>query len=152
MKVNHSEHPGFEYNQITNYIYVGTNKCCMVHFKRELLRKGVRADVSLEGEHLDKPEGVDYYLWLPTVDHKAPSQQQLSMGVDFLRGLVKRKIAVYVHCRNGHGRAPTLVAAYLISMGGSVEGAVGLIKKKRPSIHPNDVQVVALKKFERSLR
>ena len=152
MKINHTEHPGFEYNKITRYIYVGTNKCCTIHFKKELLKKGVKADISLEKERIDKPDGVDYYLWLPTKDHTAPSKQQLSMGVSFIRDLVKKKIPSYVHCRNGHGRAPTLVIAYLISEGQNVDEAIEFFKKKRPTMHLGKIQVSALRKFERSLR
>lgn len=42
--------PKFEYNKITNHIYVGTNQCCQTHFKEELLTKDIKADISLEKE------------------------------------------------------------------------------------------------------
>jgi protein-tyrosine phosphatase len=137
----------FEYNKITEYIYIGTNQCCQLHFKKELLKKGITADISLEKERIDAPFGVDYYLWLPVKDHTAPTQKQLIMGVDFIEDLIKNKIKVYVHCQRGHGRAPTLVAAYLISKGKTVDEAVKYIKKKRPVIHPNTIQKNALKRF-----
>ena len=137
----------FEYNKITDYIFLGTNQCCQVHFKKELLKKGIKADISLEGEKLDMPFGVDYYLWLPTKDHTAPSQKQLKVGVDFIESLIKNKEKVYVHCQRGHGRAPTLVAAYLISKGKTIEEAYEFIKKKRKTIHPNKLQKSALMRF-----
>ncbi|MBW2978171.1 dual specificity protein phosphatase family protein, partial [Candidatus Woesearchaeota archaeon] len=136
--------------KITDYIYIGTNQCCQMHFKKELLKKGIKADISLEGERLDAPFGVEYYLWLPTKDHFPPTQKQLKAGVDFLKFLVKNKIKTYVHCQRGHGRAPTLVASYLISQGKSVQEAIKLLKKKRPVIHPNKKQIAALKKYEKS--
>ena len=86
------------------------------------------------------------------MDHKAPSQQQLSVGSGFLKDLTKKRIPVYIHCKNGHGRSPTLVAAYLISIGKTVEDAIRLIKKKRPSIHMNNIHVAALNKFEKLLK
>ncbi len=138
----------FEYNKITDYIYLGTNQCCQLHFKKELLRKGIKADISLEKERIDAPFGVDYYLWLPVKDHTAPSQKQLTLGVNFIANLIKNKIKVYIHCQRGHGRAPTLIAAYLISKGKTVEQAVDFIKKKRPVIHPNRIQVNTLKRFK----
>ncbi len=138
----------FEYNKITDYIYLGTNQCCQVHFKKELLKKGIKADISLEKERIDAPFGVDYYLWLPVKDHTAPSQKQLTLGVNFIANLIKNKIKVYIHCQRGHGRAPTLIAAYLISKGKTVEQAVDFIKKKRPVIHPNRIQVNTLKRFK----
>ena len=55
---------------------------------------------------------------------------------------------VYVHCKNGHGRAPTLVAAYLIrEHGKSVDEALEIIKAGRPTIHIEDVQREALQVF-----
>ncbi len=41
-----------EYNQITPMIYVGSNSCCQMHFKKELLEKGIRADISLEEKRI----------------------------------------------------------------------------------------------------
>ncbi len=137
----------FEYNQITPYIYIGTNMCCQGHFEKELLRKGIRADISLEEKRLDSPFGVDFYLWLPTRDHRAPSQRQLQVGVRLLEELEKDRIKVYVHCERGHGRAPTLVAAYLAdSKDMTVDRAIAFIKKKRP-VHPNKSQRAAISRF-----
>jgi len=138
----------FEYNKITEYLYLGTNQCCQIHFKKELLNKGIRADISLEGEKIDAPFGVDYYLWLPVKDHTAPSQKQLRAGVAFIENLIKNKVKIYIHCQRGHGRAPTLVAAYLISKGKTIKQAIDFIKKKRPVIHPNKVQVNALRRLK----
>ena len=86
----------FEYNKITEYIYLGTNQCCQVHFKKALLKKGIKADISLEKERIDAPFGVDYYLWLPVTDHTAPSQKQLITGVNFIENLIKNKIKIYI--------------------------------------------------------
>ncbi|MBI5023033.1 MAG: dual specificity protein phosphatase family protein [Candidatus Magasanikbacteria bacterium] len=64
-----------------------------------------------------------------------------------LEKLVSLKKKIYVHCKNGHGRAPTLVAAYLIRQGKSPDKAITFIKAKRPSIHLEDVQRQALVEF-----
>ena len=141
----------FEYSQITKYIYIGTNMCCQAHFDKSLLKKGIKADISLEEKKLDNPFGVDYYLWLPTKDHQAPTLKQLRMGVAFLKEALKQKIKCYVHCQRGHGRAPTLVASFLVSVGMDARGAFSLIKKKRPDIHPNKRQIAMVEKFKKSL-
>lgn len=150
--IKHPKKPIFEFNEITNYIYIGTNQCCTIHFNNKLLKKGVKADISLEKKRLDQPFGVNYYLWLPTSDHKAPTLNQLFLGVSFIKNLVDKKIPVYVHCTNGHGRAPVLVAAYFVLEGKTIEQAINLIKKKRPSIHPNKFQLNKLKSFELALK
>jgi len=142
----------FEYSQITKYIYIGTNMCCQAHFDKSLLRKGIKADISLEEKKLDRPFGIDYYLWLPTKDHQAPTLTQLRMGVAFLKEAFKQKIKCYVHCQRGHGRAPTLVAAFFVSEGMSADDAIALIKKKRPEIHPNQRQIKGIKQFKRAFK
>ena len=139
--------PGFEYSQITDSIYIGTNQCCTIHMDDELLQAGIVADISLEKENLDHPFGAEFFLWLPTADHTAPTQAQLRVGVNAIHELIAQGKKVYVHCKNGHGRAPTLVAAYLISQGKTVEEAITYIAQKRPSIHLEGNQKTALTAF-----
>jgi protein-tyrosine phosphatase len=140
--------PGFDYSQITDEVFIGTNMCCQVGFSQELLSKGVRADISLEQDRTDAPRGVDYFLWLPTRDGEAPSQERLVNGVRFIERLIRGKVKMFIHCRNGHGRAPTLFAAYLISQGMGVQEAISFIKSKRPSIHFTEAQVRGLEAFK----
>ena len=135
-------------SKINDFIYLGTNACCQIHFKQELLDKGITADISLEKENLDKPWGVDYFLWLPTADHTAPSNDQLKVGIDVIKRLVKENKKVFVHCQNGHGRGPTLVIAYFISEGMSFEEAETFVKKSRPEVHLETEQISALKKIQ----
>lgn len=139
-------HGPTDYNQITENIWIGTNMCCTIH-NTELLQHGFNADIDLEDTRAEEPPQINIYLWLPTLDHMAPSQDQLRTGVAALAEMVKRGLKVYVHCRNGHGRGPTLVAAYFISEGKGVEEAIGLIKAKRPSIHLQDSQMQSLHSF-----
>ena len=143
---------GFEWNKITPYIYIGTNRCCQAHFDKTLLKKGVRADISVEKEKLDAPWGIDYFLWLPTRDKTAPNQKKLRIGVDMIKRCVEQKEIMYIHCKNGHGRAPILVAAYLIEAKGfTVRQAISFIKKRRTTIHLEISQKKALEKFRKSL-
>ena len=142
----------FEYNQITKNIFIGTNMCCVTHFNKSLIKKKITADISLQDKKLDQPFGAKYYCWLPTKDHTPPSVRQLRVGVNFISSLIANKEKVYVHCRRGHGRAPTLVAAYLISIGMTAINAVNLIKKKRPSVHLEGCQMSALKKWEKMVK
>ncbi|MEX0617033.1 MAG: dual specificity protein phosphatase family protein [Candidatus Woykebacteria bacterium] len=143
-------HTAFNYSKITDQIFIGTNQCCKLHFDEKLLSQGITADISLEDESLDTPYGVNYFLWLPTKNHHAPSEQQLLLGAVTIDLLTELGSKVYVHCQNGHGRAPTLVAAYFISQGGSVKEAINLIKTKRPEIHLTKEQLHALEHFEKS--
>lgn len=139
-----------EYSKINKYIYIGTNQCSQEHFSKELIKKGICADISLEEKRLDTPLGVKFYLWLPTKDHRAPSEIQLEIGVKALSDLIKAKMKVYIHCKNGHGRAPLLAAAYFIKNGMSLEKAISLLKSKRSGVHFHPVQLKVLKKFEKA--
>lgn len=144
-------HSTLDYSYIDDGIYIGTNQCCQMHFDQELTKDGVTADVSLEETRLDQPFGVEFYTWIPVNDHQAPSQDQMKLGAATLENLVALKKKVYVHCKNGHGRAPTLVAAYLVSKGVSPENAESFVKSKRPSTHLQDNQREALKIFAKSI-
>lgn len=142
-----SKHNVLDYNPITPEIFVGTNACCGSHFEEELIGKGITADISVESERLDMPQGVKFFLWLPTKDGHAPSRDALKVGVAALAELVRLNKKIYVHCKNGHGRAPTLVAAYLMTQGKSLKEILTLFKLKRPIIHLNKEQLGALHQF-----
>lgn len=144
--------PGFDYQQITDLVYIGTNMCCQFGFAKELLSKGVRVDISLEDLRIDAPHGVDYFLWLPTPDQHAPTPDALVLGVQMLEFCVARKLPVYIHCRNGHGRAPTLFAAYLIKQGMSVAQALETIHAKRPTAAITDIQKASLQVYAKALK
>ena len=141
---DHPDHKPLDYDYIADGIYIGTNVCCQAHFDERLSDAGIEADISLEADSVDTPFGVQFYLWLPVEDHTAPSKEQTEVGVNVLETLVRLKKKVYVHCKNGHGRAPTLVAAYLVRQGKAPEEAVRLLKSKRASIHLKDVQLAML--------
>lgn len=143
----HPNIPILEYDYITDGIYIGTNQCCQAHFDEKLRSEGIEADVSLEEERVDMPFGVEFYTWIPIQNHTAPTQEQLRFGVSVLSELVAMKKKVYVHCRNGHGRAPTVVAAYLIKKGKGAEEAISFIKSRRPSMHLESVQEDSLRDF-----
>lgn len=143
-----NDHKILELNQITDLIYLGTNLCCSAvpHIKI-LLDHGIKADIDLEEERQEQTPNIDTYLWLPVKDHLAPTQEQLDTGVAVIDSLVKNNKKVYIHCKNGHGRSPTLLAAYFISQGLEIDEAIEKIKSKRPQIHLRQVQIEALNKF-----
>lgn len=140
--------PAFEYSRITSQMWIGTNQCCTSHFSHALRRLGIRADISLEAEQLDAAYGVKFFLWLPVRDHRAPTQAQLAVGVRTLAALVAAGERVYVHCKNGHGRAPTLVAAYcILTRGMTVSTAMRYVCARRRDAHFDPSQRRALELY-----
>lgn len=153
MKMKNSRHPQIkelEYDYITDGIYIGTNQCCQIDFDDVLVKEGITYDISLEKERIDVPYGVESYVWIPVEDHQAPAMEQLEFGVSALEKISAVRKKVYVHCKNGHGRAPTLVAAYLVRQGKTPKEAEAFIKLKRPAIHIEETQMQVLKEFAQS--
>lgn len=149
-KMEH-EHTKMSYNKIDELLYAGNNMCCQKHFEMELLSKGITADISLEAERLDNPHGVKYFFWFPWVEDTAPSAELIDLALDVLDNLLKRDVKTYVHCKNGHGRTTTFLAAYYIhKLKITVDKALTIIKEKRPSGHLNEIQKQFLIDFEKN--
>jgi len=113
--------------------------------------RGISAIVNLrEAHHNDVARGIAgaRHLHLPTIDNTAPRLADLQRGAAFIAAEIARGGKVYVHCGVGVGRAPTLVAAYLIRSGGeSPAQALQRIKHIRPFVHLTPGQRQALEGF-----
>ncbi len=108
-----------------------------------LARRGVTAAVSMRGEYDDRGEGFlpPRYLHLPTVDNHAPSLDQLEQGIAFIRDELARGGQIYIHCWEGVGRGPTMLAAYFVSTGLKPSEAWAKICAVRPFIRPTVAQI-----------
>ena len=143
-----------EYSQITDRIYIGSDLCkgpsCPVHTE-EFKRLGICGEINLEIEHPEMPpRSIDAYLWLPVADHKAPTMDQMMIGTAPMKQMVELGNTIYVHCKNGHGRSPTMVAALLIrDEGYHADRAIEFIKTKRPEAHLEETQLEALEAFQK---
>ena len=90
------------------------------------------------------PWTFDAFLWLPTIDHEAPSPMHLRMGIAFLRQCEQAKMPVFVHCMAGVGRSSTLVLAYLLAGEFAERGpedALDFLCERRPCVDPNARQI-----------
>lgn len=144
--------PPRRYSQITPNLYV-----CGQHDARglEALKTwGITGIVNLRQEFDDQKAGIapECYLHLPTEDNTAPSQEHLRQGVDFIKSEIERGGAVYIHCGVGVGRAPTLAAAYLVSIGMTPENAWQMIRRARPFIWPNRRQIASVRNFAEGMQ
>lgn len=141
-----------EFSKITDNIYIGSNLCvgptCPIH-SVEFKKLGICGEVNLEVERDEHPTpGVDTYVWLPVKDEAAPTMDQLMIGTAAMKQMIELGNIVYVHCKNGHGRAPTLVAAYFVRYQGMTpEQAVQCIAEKRKEIHLTESQKKMLEDF-----
>jgi protein-tyrosine phosphatase len=139
-------------SRITPQIWVGPQ--FNAAGRRYLQRQGVNGSINLRVEYDDDAYGLalDRYCYLPTVDDHCPSPEHFQKGVDFIRGVVQEGGQVYIHCKAGVGRAPTLAAAYFIAEGMTVEEAIATIKRRRPFITITPPQMEALHRYAEAVR
>lgn len=146
-----------EHSQITENIYLGSDLCspqvCKLH-EPEFKKLGVTVEISLTAELKDTPtDNVVIYCWIPVIDEQAPSDDQFNLGTSVINEAVLQGRKAYIHCKLGHGRSPTMLAAYFIRFQGkTMDEALLLIKQQRPEAHPNDEQIEALRKYENKLK
>lgn len=134
-------------SQITPQLHVGGQ------YRRRgwprLEARGITAVVNMRIEFDDIDAGIapPNYLHLPVLDDHAPTLEQLQTGVGFISDEIACSGAVYVHCGSGIGRAATMAAAYLISIGLSQEQAWAQIRAVRPFIRPTAAQLEQIERF-----
>ena len=144
----------FDYSQITDQLFIGSDFCkggvCLLHAE-QFKKLGVSVELNLSDEENElPPKEIETYSWLPVVDGYAPSPTQLDIGTSVIDGTISNGKKVYVHCKNGHGRSPSMVAAYLVRYKGySIGQAVREIEQKRPETHIEETQKRALVDFQR---
>lgn len=142
----------FDYSKIVKNVYIGSDLCkgnyCPVH-SEDFEKLGVCAEINLKAESKEiPPDDINIYAWLPVKDKHAPTHDQLVIGSSLINEAVENGNIIYVHCKYGHGRSPTMVASYLIRYKVmSVDQAIKKIREKRPETHIEKVQHEALVKF-----
>lgn len=132
------------FDRVTETLYLGSRIASLDDYHR-LRAQGVRACVDMKHEGAD-PWTFEAFLWLPTIDHEAPSQAHLHMGIGFLRQCERARLPVFVHCLAGVGRSAALVLAYLLA--GSHKGqdprdALAFVCARRSVANPSAPQVAA---------
>ncbi len=137
-----------KYSRITPNIYVGPQ--FRQTGKRRLEALGIKASLNLRAEFDDRVRQLEFtqHCYLPTEDDHAPTLAQLEEGIQFIQQIIGQAGSVYIHCRGGIGRAPTMTAAYLIEQGATLDQAICQIKKSRPFIKIMPLQMQRLKQFE----
>jgi atypical dual specificity phosphatase len=87
-------------------------------------------------------------LRLPTIDYGAPSVADLRRGVAFIRDELAAGRKVYVHCKAGRKRAPTLALCWLISTGLSPQHAQRTLSTARRQVSPRLWRDPAVREFQ----
>ena len=140
--------PFLQYSRITPEIYVGPQISPVG--KKQLKAWGIASSVNMRDEFDDAIHdlALKHYCYLPTDDGQAPTIQQLEKGIAFIKQMLGQNEKVYIHCRSGVGRAPTMAAAYFMSQGHTMNDAVRLIGQARPFINITLAQLEVLRQLE----
>jgi protein-tyrosine phosphatase len=141
--------PILKHSQITAALFLGSQYNLIGLEKLKAL--GVTAIVNMRMHSVySEAQYVGFkYLHLPTPDNTPPTLDDLRKGADFMDREIKAGGKVYVHCRQGLGRGPTMAIAYLIKAGATFADALALVKQVRPFIRPRAGQVQRLREFEK---
>jgi protein-tyrosine phosphatase len=144
--------PIIKYSRITPDIYVGPQ--FRAAGRRRLESIGIVGSINLRDEYDDRSHYLDFkeHCYLPTVDDHAPTIAQLEQGILFIQHIIEGGGKVYIHCRGGIGRAPTMATAYLIYKGFELEDALNFIRESRPFIKIMPAQMQRLKELQATIR
>lgn len=140
--------PTLRRSQITANLFLGSQYTLVGLQKLKAL--GVTAIVNMRENPVfseSQYEGF-HYLHLPTIDNTPPPLEVLIKGAEFVTREIQSGGKVYVHCRQGLGRGPTMAIAYLISTGLTFNDAFVLVKSVRTFINPRRTQIERLKELE----
>ncbi len=140
--------PRLKRSQITKDLFLGGQY--NLRGLQRLRELGITAIVNLRETSLygaARYQGLAY-LHLPTVDNTPPKLEDLIRGADFVDQQIKNKGKVYIHCRQGLGRGPSMAIAYLLRKGTTFEDAFALVKSVRPFINPRPAQLARLRELE----
>lgn len=140
--------PRLKRSQITAQLFLGSQYNLLGLQKLKDLGVTAIVNMRMHNDYSDaEHEGIKY-MHLPTVDNTPPPLDILIKGAEFIDREIKNKGVVYVHCRQGLGRGPTMAMAYLIKTGLTFEAAYAMVKRVRIFINPRPGQVQMLKKLE----
>jgi protein-tyrosine phosphatase len=134
--------------QVTAHLFIGSQYNLLGLKKLKAL--GVTAIVNMRMHNTYNEavhEGIKY-LHLPTIDNTPPPLDVLVKGANFIDEEIRNKGVVYVHCRQGLGRGPTMAMAYLIKLSMTYKEAYDMVRKVRIFINPRPGQIRRLKELE----
>lgn len=140
--------PTLKRSQVTANLFLGGQY--NLRGLRKLKQMGITGIINMRVHSIYKEaqyEGL-HYLHLPTPDNTPPALDDLVKGADFAHNEINNNGKVYIHCRQGLGRGPSMAIAYLLKMGATYEDAFATVKKVRTFINPRPLQIKRLKELE----
>jgi protein-tyrosine phosphatase len=115
---------------------------------------GVNCSVNLRDEYDDCLHSLNFLnnLYFPIVEHTTPSTDDLKIICQFINDSVNRQDKIFIHCSEGVSRAATVVVAYFIFNGESLENSISKVKQIRPFINILESQMLTLRSFSEQIK
>jgi hypothetical protein len=140
--------PTLKRSQITANLFLGSQYNLVGLKKLKLLGVTGIINMRIHSVYTEAQYEGFSYLHLPTLDNTPPSLEMLLKGADFADEQIKNGGKVYIHCRQGLGRGPTMTIAYLLKTGLTYDDAFKLVQKVRTFINPRPEQIARLRELE----
>jgi len=139
--------PLFAYSQITNQIFVGAQPK-FIGFAY-LRFRGITRIVNLRSEESKKaPNFLKFKSFqIPVTEFSGPNKQEISQAVSWIHEQLILNKKVYIHCKEGVGRAASIVIATLIKSGFDVDQAIKIVTLRRPFVSLTDSQTRSLNQW-----
>jgi protein-tyrosine phosphatase len=121
---------------------------------QQVVELNISAVVNLRSEHQNvfaEPWPIAY-LWLPVADQTEPTVEQLLLGAQFIHANVQANRKVLVHCRMGIHRSATVVRAYLLYTGLSLDDALAKLGENGPRLYGTERELALLNEFSHQLK
>ncbi len=124
-------------------------------------QQGVQAIISLTERSLIDLSDITQFLFneldiiyfhVPIQDHYPPTIKQAKKILKFIEQMKAQKRMVFIHCHAGIGRTGTLLHAYFLGQGLSLQESQSKIKQQRiECILLSNKQKIFLKQFAKKL-
>lgn len=131
-------------DQIIEQIYVGSyNAATMLDYTN---RESISSVLNCTP---DAHEGLKEFkvTQLNINDGEEIPHSVIELAITTIRESIARGEKILVHCHAGISRSPSLVCAYLISVGFSWDEAVDMVRNQRPQVYPHSAIERSIKNY-----
>tara|TARA_B100000945_G_C20425488_1_gene620294 strand:+ start:3015 stop:3518 length:504 start_codon:yes stop_codon:yes gene_type:complete len=105
----------------------------------------MRSETIFDGQKFNDL-GIEYHN-IPVDNFYPPDDNKTLFGIEIIKKHINSNQKILVHCKEGVGRSPYIIAGYLITQGYSVYESLSLIKSKRWGVNLNKIQRKSIKQF-----
>ena len=143
--------PTTDTSRIDEHLWIGAKPSILGRWWLEKIKKlRIYSLLPMVSTNKDKRAGVNSaYSGFHIPEYVQISLADYSRAVREIESMASLGQGVYIHCREGVGRAPAIGAAFLISEGQSIEEALDKVGTRRKVASLSHLQIASLEEFYR---